>query len=44
MIVIKKQSLHLEYLRPWAEVVSVFPEGIVCESDTERVGEEDGEW
>ena len=37
-------EMILEYLRPCAEVLSYSPEGIVCESDTERVGEEDGEW
>ena len=44
MKVLKKRPDHLEYLQPCAEVLSYSPEGIVCESDTERVGEEDGEW
>lgn len=35
---------HLKYLQPLAEVLSFSPEKIVCESDTEKVDDEDGVW
>jgi hypothetical protein len=37
-------SLCRDYLSPRMEVLSFSTEGLVCESDTERVDEEDGEW
>ena len=44
MIIKDNNTVTLEYLQPFAEEFSFSPEGMVCESDTERVDEEDGEW
>ena len=45
MIVIKKQSLHLEYAKPLAEEFVLSPEGLLCTSpgdgENEDVGYED---
>lgn len=44
-MIIKNNSIeHLKYLQPFAEVLSYSPEKIVCESDTEKVDDEDGVW
>ena len=44
MITKDNNTKLLEYLRPRAEEFSFSPEGMVCDSDTERVYEVDGEW
>ena len=44
MIIEDNSTEFLEYLQPLAEEFSFSPEGLICESDTERVDEEDGEW
>lgn len=43
-MVTKNKTNLLEYLRPLAEEFSFSPEGIICDSDTERVDETYGEW
>ena len=44
--VMKKQFLleRMEYGAPVCEVLFVAPERIICTSETEHVGEDEGEW
>ena len=40
----KEKADVLDYASPLCEELSLDPQSIICESDTEGVDEEDGEW